>query len=83
MHFINICCKMLLIYCAAGYYGADCSMGAGLPPVITGLRTGSACDARGPDCIFLSLFLIQFTFTDTFACKFVRISLKYTLRKYR
>jgi len=41
--------------------------------MISGIRTGPVCDARGPGgCAFISLFVSQFTFTDKFTCQFVR-----------
>jgi len=61
-------------YYAVGYIGVDCSLDASLPPVIIGLRTGPVCDVRGPNpCTFISIFLAQFTFIDTFSCRFVCI----------
>ena len=59
----------------AGFLGADCSVAASLPPTITGTRAGPTCDVRGPNpCSFVSIFLTQFAFTETFSCTFVRIS---------
>ena len=59
---------------AAGYIGVDCSITEGSPPVITGVRV-PVCDARALNpCTFVSLFLIQFTFTETFTCRFVSIT---------
>jgi len=65
-----------MYYCfIAGYLGVDCSIDASLPPVITGTRTGPVCDARGPvPCTFVSLFLTNFAFIDTFSCRFVRMT---------
>jgi len=61
------------IYCdVAGFLGVDCSVDAALPPVIGGIRTGPVCDIRGPNpCTFISIFLTQFAFIDTFSCRFV------------
>ena len=64
-----------MYYHVAGFLGVDCSVNAALTPVITGIRTGPVCDARGPNpCTFISLFLTQFTFIDTFTCRFVRMT---------
>jgi len=64
------------MYChVAGFLGVDCAVNAALPPVITGIRTGSVCDARGQNpCTFISIFLTQFTFLETFSCRFVRMT---------
>ena len=63
------------MYCPVGFLGVDCSIDASLPPVITGTRTGPVCDARGPNpCIFVSIFVTNFAFIDTFSCRFVRMT---------
>ena len=70
-----------LYFHVAGYLGVDCSVPVSSPPVITGIRTGPVCDVRGPNpCTFVSLFLTQFTFLETFSSRFVRILLQ--LDKY-
>jgi len=65
------------IYCdVAGFLGVDCSVDAALPPVIGGIRTGPVCDIRRPNpCTFVSIFLTQFAFIDTFSCRFVCMTL--------
>jgi len=61
----------------AGLLGEDCSVNASLPPVIIGSRTSPVCDARGPNpCTFVSLFLSNFAFIETFSSRFVRMTLQ-------
>ena len=66
--------KKLFVSRVVGYIGVECSVVDGSAPVITGVRSGPVCDARGSNpCTSVSLFLIQFAFTYTFSCRFVRI----------
>jgi len=65
-----------LYCCFVGSLGFDCSINASLPPLIIGSRRSPVCDARGPNpCLFVSLFLANFAFLDTFSCRFVRMTL--------
>ena len=43
--------------------------------MLTGVRTGPVCDARGPNpCTFVLILVTQFSFIETSSCRFVSIT---------
>ena len=57
----------------SGYFGYDCSLDVLFPPVITGLRSGPVCDARGPHpCNFVIIIVSGVHFSASLVCRFVR-----------
>lgn len=62
--------KILALFYADSL-GADCSVQADVPPVISGLRFGHVCDIRVNPCPYVSLFASGWSYSETFSCRVV------------